>query len=154
MDDSDLKEILGYDLGVAITGSEKVGITLIITEGFGEIAMAQRTYQLLASREGDEAAVNGTTQIRAGVMRPEIVIPLKEKALQQAEPSHSAGLLEIGTPVRVIRDPHFGRLGSVAALPAGLAVLGSGSKARVLEVKFDNGQCATVPRANIELIEE
>ena len=76
MDDQDLKEILGHDLGVAITGSEQVGITLIITEGFGEIAMAERTFALLASREGDEAAVNGATQIRAGVMRPEIVIPL------------------------------------------------------------------------------
>ena len=31
--------MLGYDLGVAVTGSEKLGLTLIITEGFGEIAM-------------------------------------------------------------------------------------------------------------------
>ena len=31
--DEDLKKLLGYDLGVAITGSEEIGITLIITEG-------------------------------------------------------------------------------------------------------------------------
>ena len=31
MDDQDLKEILGYDLGVAVTGSETVGTTVIIT---------------------------------------------------------------------------------------------------------------------------
>ena len=79
MDDEDLKEILGYDLGVAVTGSEHIGTTLIITEGFGDIAMAERTFNLLKEREGSEAAVNGTTQIRAGVMRPEIVIPLDEK---------------------------------------------------------------------------
>src|SRR5574341_291185 len=41
-DDEDLKKLLGYDLGVAITGSEEIGITLIITEGFGKIPMAQR----------------------------------------------------------------------------------------------------------------
>ncbi len=76
IDDADLEAILGYDLGVAITGSERIGLTLIITEGFGEIAMAERTFDLLASRAGDDAAVNGATQIRAGVMRPEIVIPL------------------------------------------------------------------------------
>src|SRR5690606_27536467 len=78
MDDEDLKEILGYDLGVAITGSERIGTTLIITEGFGEIAMAERTFDLLRSRAGAEATVNGATQIRAGVMRPEVVIPLSD----------------------------------------------------------------------------
>src|SRR4029077_15819091 len=75
IDDQDLRDFLGYDLGVATTGSETVGLTLIITEGFGEIAMARRTFELLASRAGCDAAVNGATQIRAGVLRPEIVIP-------------------------------------------------------------------------------
>lgn len=75
IDDQDLRNILGYDLGVAITGTEKIGAVLIITEGFGDIAMAQRTFELFKSRQGAEASVNGATQIRAGVMRPEIVIP-------------------------------------------------------------------------------
>lgn len=155
MDDQDLREILGYDLGVAITGSEEIGVTLIITEGFGEIAMAERTFSLLRARQGDEAAVNGATQIRAGVMRPEIVIPLSEAEKQeQVEPEHSSGLLDVGTPVRIIRDPHFGLIGTVAALPSELTVLGSESRARVLDVTFDSGETVTVPRANVELIEE
>jgi hypothetical protein len=62
-------------------------------------------------------------------------------------------VLEIGTTVRVIRDPYFGLLGQVSALPAEPAVLGSGSKARVLEVRFPDGGTAVVPRANVELIE-
>ena len=41
IDDADLRELLGYELGVAITGSEEIGITLVITEGFGSIAMAE-----------------------------------------------------------------------------------------------------------------
>ena len=77
IDDQDLKNILGYDLGVAVTGSERIGLTLIVTEGFGEIAMAERTFRLLASRSGAPAAVNGATQIRAGVLRPEIAIPIQ-----------------------------------------------------------------------------
>jgi len=36
----DLKPILGYDLGVAITGGEAINTTLVITEGFGRISMA------------------------------------------------------------------------------------------------------------------
>ncbi len=154
MDDADLRAILGYDLGVAVTGSEQIGTTLVITEGFGEIAMADRTYRLFAEHAGAFAAVNGTTQIRAGVMRPEIVIPLGLPERDEPVQAKAAGgLLEPGTSVRIIRDPHFGLLGIVASLPSEPAVLPSGSKARVLDVKLDSGQTVTVPRANVELIE-
>lgn len=161
IDDHDLRDILGYDIGVAVTGSEKLGITLIITEGFGDIAMAHRTFGLFKGHDGKVASVNGATQIRAGVMRPEIVIPLAEAvAAGQADPEEGAvaggavaGILEIGTPVRIIRDPYFGVLGTVKALPEQPAVLGSGSKARVLDVTTEDGRVVTVPRANVELIE-
>lgn len=156
MDDEDLKEILGYDLGVAVTGSEQIGTTLIITEGFGDIAMADRTFQLLKEREGAEAAVNGSTQIRAGVMRPEIVIPLSVNT----QPSDSDGanvsthgILETGIPVRIIRDPYFGLLGEVGEMPTELQTLESGSQSRVLEVILPTGEKVIVPRANVELIE-
>jgi len=156
IDDQDLRDFLGHDIGVAVTGSEKMGITLIVTEGFGSIAMAERTFALLASHAGRTASVNGATQIRAGVMRPEIVIPLEDGRGGGGERAAAggavAGVLEIGTPVRVIRDPHFGVLGTVSALPEQPAVLGSGSKARVLEVATADGQRLTVPRANVELI--
>lgn len=155
IDDQDLKAFLGYDLGVAITGSEKVGLTLIITEGFGDIAMAQRTFELLCDRKGDQAAVNGATQIRAGVMRPEVVIPLTSSEAEGDVPeAPEQSALTIGAPVRVIRDPYFGLLGAVEDLPSEPQVLGSGSKARVLRVKFESGDVVTVPRANIELIEK
>jgi len=153
IDDSDLKEFLGYDLGVAITGSERVGLTVVITEGFGEIAMADRTFRLLASRRGRTASVNGATQIRAGVMRPEIVIPLGPDDEVPVPPLPSDGSLEIGTTVRIIRDPHFGLIGTVAVLPHEPQVLGSGSKSRVLGVTLADGETVTVPRANVELIE-
>ena len=156
IDDQDLKELLGHDLGVAITGSEKIGLTVIVTEGFGDIAMASRTWRLLAEKAGRRASVNGATQIRAGVMRPEILVPLEAGENEgDVDPTvaHEAGVLEIGTTVRVIRDPYFGLLGEVSALPAEPAVLGSGSKARGLEVRFPDGGIAVVPRANVELIE-
>jgi len=152
MDDQDLKDFLGYDLGVAITGSEKKGITVVVTEGFGDIAMANRTFDLLKQFEGKEASVNGATQIRAGVMRPEIIIPL-ETSGKEEESSDTGGYLEIGKMLRVIRDPYFGMLGTVKALPSEPHVLGSGSKARVLEVELKTGESVIVPRANVELIE-
>jgi hypothetical protein len=152
IDDEDLRNFLGYDLGVAITGTERKGVTLVVTEGFGEIAMAERTFRLLKSLEGKVASVNGATQIRAGVMRPEILIPV-EISEAGGEQTFDPGALELGRPVRIIRDPYFGVIGEVAGLPPEPAVLGSGSKARVLEVKLRSGENVTIPRANVELIE-
>ena len=158
IDDLDLAEFLGYDLGVAITGSEQLGLTLILTEGFGDIQMADRTFALLAEHEGAAAAVNGATQIRAGVIRPEIILPLPDGAPAAGggadERGAAGGVLAIGAPVRIIRDPHFGVIGTVSALPPDPQVLESGSRARVLEVEARSGDRIVVPRANVELIEE
>lgn len=154
IDDQDLKELLGYDLGVAITGRENLGITVIVTEGFGDISMAERTFEMLREFEGQLASVNGATQIRAGVMRPEIIVPLETLPEQTAAGKFEEGQLEVGRTLRVIRDPWFGMIGTVSGLPTEPHVLGSGSKARVLEVTFPSGEKAVVPRANVELIEE
>ena len=148
----DLTRLLGYEMGVAITGEEEIGTTLIITEGFGEIAMSHRSFSLLKKLEGQEACISGATQIRAGVIRPEVIIPqeqVKEKAL---EDELSSGMRP-GTPIRIIRQPYFGRLGSVVSLPVELQIMESESNVRVVEVELDDGSKVTVPRANVEIIE-
>jgi hypothetical protein len=146
----DLRELLGYDIGVAITGGEKLATTLMVTEGFGAIAMAQSTYDLLVANAGKRASMNGATQIRAGVIRPEIVIP---DAVTPSTREAATGGLEIGAPVRCIRAPHFGRLGTVAALPSPLTAMPSETLVRVVEVLLASGDRISVPRANVELIE-
>lgn len=147
----DIKELLGYDVGVAITGTEGLATTLVVTEGFGDIAMARATYDLLASLEGKIASVCGATQIRAGVIRPEVVVPGAGGAA--AGDDDGAGGLEIGSPVRCIRAPYFGRIGKVSALPVELATMPSETRVRVLEVDLGGGERITVPRANVEVIE-
>ena len=151
-DDRDLRLLLGKDLGVAITGSEDFGFTLVLTEGFGRIPMAGRTWRLLDSHRGQRASVSGATQIRAGVMRPEIIIPREQESRATAEADLSTGLV-IGSLLRVIREPHFGRIGKVVELPSELQPLETESSARVLVVEFaDDSKRAVVPRANVELI--
>ena len=155
LDDADLRDLLGFELGVAITGEERLGITLVLTEGFGRIRMAQATFDLLKERVGMLTSINGATQIRAGVTRPELIIPLGQDAPQKAaEDDGTAGLLQIGTSVRAIREPFFGRIGKCAGLPVELAVLRSEAKVRVLEIEFEDGEKAILPRANVELINE
>lgn len=69
------------------------------------------------------------------------------------EQTREEGQLVVGAPVRVIREPEFGSLGTVATLPSEPALLASESKARVVTVKLSRGETVTVPRANVELIE-
>ena len=152
MNYTDVTEIMGEAIGVAITGHEEIGTTLIITEGFGKMNMSTRTFDLLKSFEGYVAAINGATQIRAGVLRPEIIIPHEEKEELEKE-SLSAGMTA-GTPVRIIREPNFGAIGEVVNLPVELQRVESGSKVRVLVVRLDDGTEVTIPRANVEIIEE
>ena len=154
-DDKDLRELLGYDLGVAITGSEELGLTLIVTEGFGHIPMAGRTFELLQSCEGRKVSVTGATQIRAGVLRPEIIAP-RTRAESPIPPDAVASAeegLTLGSLIRVIRQPYFGHLGKVTALPPELTALETEAKVRVLEVDFGDGTRAYLPRANVEMIE-
>jgi hypothetical protein len=147
-----LKKFLGYDIGVAITGSEKCGVTLVVTEGFGKMRMADRTFGLLKTLNGKVASINGATQIRAGVIRPEVIVPAADQS-GEIRSSLAEGGLKIGTPVRIIREPHFGALGKVSALPVALQDIETESKVRVLEVELEDKTRVLMPRANVEIIE-
>ena len=152
--DKDLRALLGYDLGVAITGTEQVGFTLILTEGFGTIPMAGKTFNLLSAHAGQQASISGATQIRAGVIRPEIIIPKGGATGKQGAvivPEREG--IRIGDQVRIIRDPLFGKIGEVASLPSDLQKIPTESEVRVMEVRFADGSKTMIPRANIELIE-
>ncbi|MCE5313538.1 MAG: hypothetical protein ABFD49_02040 [Armatimonadota bacterium] len=150
--DTDLIEYLGHDIGVAITGQEDIPTTLILTEGFGSIKMAGRTYNLLKSLDGRTVSINGATQIRAGVIRPEVVAPLDE-APKVSEASSKGQILDIGSTVRIIREPYFGELGAVTKLPPEPVEVESGALVRVLEAELYDGKIVSVPRANVEIIE-
>ena len=155
IEDGDLKKFMGYDIGVAITGSENVGLTLIVTEGFGRLKMADRTFGLLRSLAGKKSSINGATQIRAGVMRPEVIVPLDAKKSDKRSRDISTGTgLEIGMNVRIIREPFFGAIGKVVELPIELAQIETEAHVRVLKVELDDKQQITLPRANVEIIEE
>ncbi len=155
IDAEEVDEVLGEPLGVAITGHEQIGLTLVCTEGFGEMAMAGRTFELLKARDGQRASVNGATQIRAGVIRPEVIVPAAVPA--EGEPLRAEEAeqgLRVGSAVRVIREPHFGAIVTVVALPEELQQVETEAKVRVLEAELPEGERITLPRANVELIQQ
>jgi len=159
IDYRDLTSFLGYKIGIAITGQEDIPFTLIVTEGFGEMPMSEKTFSLLKKFDGKHASINGATQIRAGVIRPEIVIPRPELTTAklgdfgEKREFLEQGLLP-GTPIRIIRKPYFGALGVVSKLPVPLQTIETESEVRVLEAELADGRRVIVPRANVEIIEE
>jgi hypothetical protein len=149
----DLEEILGYTLGVAITGTEDLATSLIVTEGYGNIKMSERTFDLLKQNDGKFVSVNGATQIRAGVIRPEIVIPLEEVEKQNDGDLRKEQLgIKEGSLVRVIRSPFFGKIGRVDGLPSELQRMESETMVRVAKVRIDD-EVVVIPRSNLEMLE-
>ena len=148
----DLKAIIGYNLGVAITGTEKLNTALIVTEGYGSIPMSEATYSLLKENNGKAASINGATQIRAGVIRPEIVIPIETGNTDEDSQSKMPEGIKEGSTVRVIRSPNFGKIGKVISLPAELNKMESETMVRVAEISID-GKNILIPRANLEMVE-
>lgn len=80
--DRDLADFLGTEIGLAITGQEMAGLTIIVTDGFGEAGMSPDVFALLKQHEGEVVSINGTTHMRAEPIRPEIIIPLVPSAVK------------------------------------------------------------------------
>jgi hypothetical protein len=149
VDDRALREYVGYDIGVALTGDENISMTLIITEGFGSLPMSERVLTTLGPLEGKVVSINGATQVRAGAQRPEIIGPMGETTDRRDGRERS---LSPGARIRVIRVPYFGATGVIEALPHELARIDTGAMVRVLRARLDDGRQVTVPRANVELL--
>jgi hypothetical protein len=125
---------------------------LIIMEGFGSVPMCQRTFELLAQNDGQEVAIDGTTRLRGGLARPEIIIPLARttsvKWLEESGPR-----LEVGTQVRLLSPSYLGQFGQVVGLPVGPRAAQSGVVAPVADVLVGGGQRLRVPLVDVEVLE-
>jgi len=74
IDNSDLVDFTGEEIGVALTGNENIPFPLILTEGFGDFEMENNYCKFFQKNNGKSIYINGHTQIRAGVTRPEIIV--------------------------------------------------------------------------------
>ena len=163
IDDATLRDYVGYDIGIALTGDEDLSMTLIITEGFGAIPLNSRLLELLRLAEGKRGSINGATQVRAGALRPELITsptdnvndlsPSSANSTKQSTNSlDDKNGLSLGSKVRMIRVPFFGMRGTVVELPHELARIETGALARVAKIHVEQtGEEVIVPRANLEV---
>ncbi len=152
IEDDSLVDYLGYEIGVAVTGEEEVNTTLIMTEGFGKMSMLTWTFNLLKKFEGKQVSISGATHIRAGVIRPEIIIPREVVDIVPSETEETSSRLESGTVVRIIRGEEFGSFAKVFKLEPISKQIETESKTSVIVVTLENGKQLTLPRANVEII--
>ena len=146
------------ELGVIATGDEDIPLVLVLTEGFGAGAISPRTYELLNSFAGQTVSVSGTTHIRAGVIRPRIVVSLpppddlrqvgeapgpgQAELMPDSGPA-TVGLLETPTELaaglraRILRGPHAGRSGHIVELPVRAQQIATGASVLVAVVQVD-----------------
>jgi hypothetical protein len=75
VDEKDLTYFLGREIGLGITGQEELGLTLILLGGFGVNPIDQNVFEFFREVEGKLACIDGTTQIRSRILRPEIIVP-------------------------------------------------------------------------------
>jgi len=151
IDAESLAGFVGHEIGVSITGDEEIPLTLIITEGFGQLSISNRITEIAKKLHGKFASVNGATQVRAGAMRPEVIVPI-ERTGQSDVSATTARTLAPGARVRMIRFPYFGIFGQIVELPHQPVEVETGASVRVFNVKTDDGQEIVVPRANVELL--
>jgi hypothetical protein len=83
-------------------------------------------------------------------LKPEFIKPAGENEAKVDTKDGVKG----GDPIRVIREPNFGKLGVVKGLIPELMVMESETKVRVMEVTLADGRDIIVPRANVEIIED
>jgi len=74
VDEKDLTELLGHEIDLGDTGQERIGFSLIVLGGFGTNSMDIEAFHLFKEHAGGFACVDGTTQIRTRMLRPEVIL--------------------------------------------------------------------------------
>jgi hypothetical protein len=124
-------------------------IPLILIEGFGFRPMNSAAFKILTTSERREAAVIAEPWDRYGTTRPEVVIPLPSE--RDLPLPHETDFFSPGQPVRVLRAPAAGKIGTLANL-MGLTVFPGGLRVQAGEVRLENGESLVVPLANLEIL--
>jgi hypothetical protein len=150
--DADLSRWRGRDLVLADTTGQTAPLTLVVVGGFGRVPLDPAADALLREHAGRPVGLSAWTRVRAGAVRPEVLVPRPRDAHRDAGVVASAGDLAPGARVQVVAPPWFGRLGRVARLPDAPVTLESGARCRVAEVDLDQGDTVQVARANLEVL--
>jgi hypothetical protein len=124
---------------------------VLVLEGFGKLPMDAATFNILSTNEKREVCVNATQWDRFNGIRPEIIIPLP--VMNEIPPARDSDIFAPGQTVRIIQAPYKSRTATITSLLPSLTSFPSGLRVPAALLRLENGEQASVPLTNLEIIE-
>jgi hypothetical protein len=130
--------------------ARQVGYPILLTEGFGAIAMNEDAHRLLSNHQGDPSTLNAQRSRRYEGLRPELLIPLSDAGTPPppADPQN----FRLGQTVRILRGPHLGAIGEITELLPSSTLFPSGIRAPGAEISLSSGVETLAPLANLDVL--
>lgn len=128
----------------------RLGIPILVLEGFGRLAMNSVAYRILTTSDKREAIVNAEVWDRFSGARPEVIIPLP--ASGRLDLPHEGEDLAAGQTVRITRAPYAAQVGKIIALKPGATGFPSGVQSPAAAIELESGEQVDIPQVNLEII--
>ncbi len=149
----ELEAFVRADLSLLIeagaTGSPRLPLTVVLTEGLGDRTMQAATYQLLAQRLGETLWVSGATDPRRGV-RPEVLLPQPFGTPTASVPADSR--IVAGAYVTIAAGQQRGKHGEVLHVFTRRQLDSLGVLSPCVSVRFEDGTSGVVPVHQLDRI--
>jgi hypothetical protein len=115
-------------------------IALVVIEGFGELQISSNFRAIIETSMGRNVLLKGATQMRAGVIRPEIIIPSEHEYydIKQREKD-----------IKIIWGKYYGRIGKIKGPPF-QGETSAGIKTWLTTLVLEKNEEITIPCNNAE----
>lgn len=143
--------ILGGLASDLIPVAQRLPYPVVVIEGFGERPINAPAFNLLSSNVGREVALDARPARPYENQRPEVIIPLP--ATRQVDLPDEVIPLAPGVRVRLLRAPYEGEVGIAQDVPLRAVSYPSGIRAMSAMIELEGGNVATVPVANLEVLQ-
>lgn len=143
-----LNTYVGNNSRPGMTGEDDLLMPIMLTERFSPTVMRDAVWQELERLQGRYASMSGRTHIRAGLVRPEVVV-CENDWPEEAQPDiEISGTVQPGDRVRILRGTYLDQIGRVVELPTERQQLATGACVRVAQVDLGR-EVVTVALANL-----
>ncbi len=152
----DFKGMAG-EVKTPVSGLSDVGISLMVTEGFGSIPIGEDIFSILKGHSGKYAVLNGnSSRLILPTGDEQSIIYIRKTRLPlngslDERPEKEAVLLKTGQTVRTIGGPKIGFMGVVESIDQAPSKLPSGITSFLVTV-LGTKQKIRVPYQNLEVI--
>ncbi|QOR36138.1 hypothetical protein IMX26_04815 [Clostridium sp. 'deep sea'] len=145
-----VKKYAGIDFVPGITGGENITTALLLVNGFVNQSIEKDIVDFISNYNNEWVSMIGTTHIRAGALRPELILPIKKEFSYNVD--EFEGPVTEGSFVEIKRTGKLhGKKGVVKSILAKPVLLPSLIKVLVAEVEV-NGEIYVVPLTNLQTV--